>query len=273
LELTHIWKLQGESTRGEFKRGDTAMKQTKPWHEDDAFWKMLGPVMFTPKRLAEAATHAEQIVALLGVKPPLHILDLGCGVGRHSLELARRGFTVTGVDRTAEYLETAEKRAEEEGLTVEFVQDDMRSFCRPDTYDAIISMFTSFSYFEDPQEDHQVVANASTSLKRGGTFLVDTHGKETLSRIFRERDWDEIDGVLVLQERRVTQHWSWMELRWILIDGDKRSEATFSHRLYSATEMVSMMKDCGFSDASVYGDLLGSTYDHTAKRMILVGCK
>jgi SAM-dependent methyltransferase len=227
--------------------------------------------MFRPERVTAAVEDVDEIVALLDMKPEARILDLCCGVGRHSLELARRGFHVTGVDRTTKYLETAVQQAGEQGLTVECVQDDMRSFCRPDTYDAVISMFTSFSYFEDPDEDRQVIENACRSLKQGGALLVETHGKETLARIFQERNWEEIDGVLWLQERRVTQNWGWMENRWILIDGDQRIEGGVSHRLYAATEMVSLMKDCGFDAVDVYGDLSGSPYDHTARRMVTVG--
>ena len=59
-------------------------------------------------------------------------------------------------------------------------------------------MFTSFSYFEDPQEDRRVVANVYCSLKPGGVFLLETHGKETLAHIFRERDWSETNGTFVL---------------------------------------------------------------------------
>ena len=249
------------------------MERAKPWHEDDAFWETWGPILFNRQRLANAVPQVEGVISLTGIKPGAHILDLGCGVGRHSLELTRRGFQVTGVDRTYKYLEQASEQASKEGLKVEFIREDMRTFSRPDAFDAAISLFTSFGYFEDPEEDRQVVANVYNSLKSDGIFLVDVHGKETLARIFREKDWREENGVLILEERKVTKNWSWMENRWIMLKDNKRAEFKVTHRLYAATELIALLTDCGFAQVNVYGDLEGAPYDQNAKRMVVVGRK
>ena len=249
------------------------MTESKPWHEDDFFWETWGPVMFTERRLAATATEVEGVVSLTGIRPGAHVLDLGCGIGRHSLELARRGFKVTGVDRTIHYLKQANESAEKENLKVEFFQDDMRSFYRPGTFDAAINMFTSFSYFEDPEEDRQVVANVYRSLKPAGTFLLDMIGKERLARVFTDRRWHEENGVLVLEERKVSKNWGWMENRWIMIKDNKRTEFRVTHRLYSATELVRLFTDCGFKKVDVYGNFEGSPYNHRAETMVTVGCK
>jgi SAM-dependent methyltransferase len=249
------------------------MEKTRPWHEDDSFWEIWGDHMFDPESVEAAKDEVEKVINLLGIKQGAHVLDLGCGVGRHSLELARRGFQVTGVDRTRSYLDKAIARAEEENLDVEFVQEDMRKFIRPNSFDCVINMYTSFSYFEDPEEDSKVVENVYKSLNPGGAFIIETHGKETLARVFRERDWNERDGVIVLQERKVSQSWSWMNARWIMLKGNERFENEISHRLYAATELMALMTGCGFSGAEAYGGIDGSPYDHTARRLIVVGRK
>lgn len=249
------------------------MQQSKPWHEDDTFWEMWGPIMFSEQRLEDAQEEVERIVSLLGVKPGTHILDLCCGIGRHSLELARRGFHVTGVDRTRSYLDRASKQAETEGLKVDFVQDDMRTFCRPEAFDAVINMFTSFSYFEDPEEDKQVVVNVYRSLKSGGAFVLETMGKEVLARVFKEKDWREENGIFLLTEHKVSNNWGWMENRWIMFKDDKRTEFKVTHRLYSAVELASLFTECEFRHIDAYGDLSGSAYDHTARRLVMVARK
>jgi SAM-dependent methyltransferase len=201
------------------------------------------------------------------------VLDLCCGPGRHSLELARRGFKVTGLDRTASYLEQARSRAHEEGLDIEFVQEDMRAFCRPDAFDGAINVFTSFGYFEDPAEDRKVLANLYRSLKPGGCVLLDTMGKEVLARLYRGSDWREQDGVLYLEERNVQPGWGWIENRWIMIEGTEWKEFTLGHRLFSATELMALFKEAGFASADVYGSFEGAPYDHNARRLIVVARK
>src|SRR5436305_2588561 len=171
-----------------------------PWHEQDEFWVAMAPLMFGPNRWAGVAGEIDGAVAMLGITPPCQVLDLCCGPGRHALELARRGFDVVGVDRTAAYLDRA-RAAADQTSRASFVQDDMRHFCRPDSFDAVINLYTSFGYFDDPDDDRAVLRNVFRSLRPGGRFLMDLLGKEVLARGFRERDWREQDGVTLLEER------------------------------------------------------------------------
>ena len=247
------------------------MDKTIPWHEDDSFWETWGPLMFNPDKIAAAKEEMGKVVALTELSPGASVLDLCCGIGRCSLELARRGFNVTGVDRTTSYLTEARKQAEQEDLDVEFIQDDMRKFIRPESFDCVISMFTSWTYFENPDEDKQVILNAYSSLKPGGKLVIQTHGKETLARIFQERGWNERDGVIWLQEREVRNNWSWMWNRWILLKGNERIEAEITHRIYAGLEIVNLLTDCGFSKVELFGDLDGSPYDQNARQLIAVG--
>ena len=245
----------------------------KPWHEEDSFWTKFSPVLFHQNRLEKTKEEVDSLLSLLKIKPPASVLDLCCGPGRHSLELIRLGFKVTGVDRTKSYLDKARKQAQKEKLSCKFIQKDMRSFCKPNTFDATINLFTSFGYFDDPKDDEKVLRNVFRSLKKGGVFLIDTMGKEVLARIFRERGWYEVDDCIMLEERKVLKDWSWIESRWILIKHGKKEECTISLRLYSAAELSALLKRIGFKHIEVYGDLSGAPYDHNAKRLVAVAHK
>jgi SAM-dependent methyltransferase len=248
----------------------------KPWHEQDRFWEMTAPAMFGERLIAVAPQDVEDIVALLGIErrmkhPAAKVLDLCCGVGRHSIEFARLGFQVTAVDRTQAYLDRASARAEAEGLAIEFVRADMREFCREGAYDAVVNLYTAFGYFEDIEDDRQVVRNVHRSLAPGGAFVLEMMGKEVLARIYQARDWAEMDdGSLLLQERTLSQDWSWMENRWILIKDGVRTEFPLSHRIYSAAELKGLLAGCGFAETKAYGDLGGAPYDQTARRLVVV---
>jgi SAM-dependent methyltransferase len=250
---------------------DETKKQS--WYEQEGFWETFAPALFTNERMLSAGQEAGQIVTLLKLQPGADICDLCCGVGRHSLELARHGLKVTGVDRTALYIERAKKKADEQQLNIRFVQEDMRSFCEPNAFDAVINVFTSFGYFEDPADDKRVIENVYKSLKKGGKFLIDIMGKEVLARIFQEKRWREEDGLIVLEEAKVSEDWSSIDSRWIFITDDRRDECRFTLRLYSVAELVELLKSYGFSQVKVFGDLTGSPYDQTAKRLVVLAHK
>ena len=256
---------------------------TRPWYENDALWEDLLPVLFPESRLAAAPQEVSNLLALAGLAPlgaagspatsseaSAAVLDLACGIGRHALELARRGFRVTGVDRTRLYLERAVRRAREEGLVVELLREDMRRFCRPGAFDLALNLFTSFGYFLEPADDRRVVENVYASLRPGGVFVLDLMGKEVLARIFRERDWHREEGFVVMEERVVRNAWSWIESRWTILRPGRKTEIQLSHRLYSAAELEGLLRSAGFGSVEVYGDLEGSPYDHNARRLVSV---
>lgn len=245
----------------------------KPWYEQDNFWATFESVLFTQQRIAEAGEEVEQVLKLLDLQAGARVCDLCCGIGRHSLELARRGFEVTGVDRTARYLAQARARAKDEGLNVEFVAEDARSFSRPEVFDLVVNLLTSFGYFEDEDDDRKVLANIYSSLKSNGRLVMDLVGKEVLARIFRERDWDQLDDAIILKEAKLSEDWSRIENRWILIKDGRQHEGRFSLRLYSAAELKELLKRCEFSQVDIYGDLTGEPYDQNAKRLVVVARK
>jgi SAM-dependent methyltransferase len=250
---------------------DKTKKQS--WYEQDGFWETFAPALFSSDRMLSAGQEAEQIVSLLKLQPGVSICDLCCGLGRHSLELCRLGYCVTGVDRTALYIEQAKKKADEQELNIRFVQEDMRSFCEPNAFDAVVNVFTSFGYFEDAADDKQALENVYKSLKDGGKFLIDIMGKEVLARIFQEKRWREEDGVIILEEAKLAEDWSSVDSRWIIITDGRRDECRFTLRLYSAAQLGELLKSCGFGQVEVYGDLSGSPYDQTAKRLVVVAHK
>jgi SAM-dependent methyltransferase len=249
------------------------MSADKPWHEDDAFWLDTLPVLFPESRVREAQKEIEQILALAEIPPGAAVLDLCCGIGRHALELGRLGYRVTGVDRTRQYLDLAAAQAGGESLSLELIREDMRAFRRQGSYDAVLNLFTSFGYFEDPLDDQRVVDNVYASLRSGGVLVMQLMSKEVMARIFRPRDWYEQDGLLVLEERKVRRNWSWIESRWTLISEQRRIDLDLSHRLYAASELMLLLRDRGFEKIDAYGDFEGSSYDEKATRLVVVALK
>jgi SAM-dependent methyltransferase len=248
-------------------------KEKTIWYEDDLFWQTFESEIFNKEKFESAAREVDQLIELLDLPPGSKVLDLCCGVGRHSLEFARRGFEVTGFDITQRYIEQGKARAKSENLEVDFVLGDARRFCALEEFDAVINMYTAFGYFEEPSDDKRVVLNAYSSLKPGGKLLIQSMGKEILARIFQPREWNEHDGRIFLQERWLSDDFSWIDNRWILLEDGRQREFTFGHRLYSAAELKNLFRRCGFRNVEVFGDLAGAAYDHQAKGLVIIGIK
>jgi SAM-dependent methyltransferase len=210
----------------------------------------------------------ELALRMLGAEPPGDVLDLACGPGRHTLELARRGFRVTGVDATAAFVGQATRLAGIEGLDAELVHGDMRRFCRESSFDFVLNMATSFGYFDDPEDDRRVLANVRRSLRPGGALLMELMGKEVVARTLDGPRWCEENGGFVLTEQRIRDDWTWVDNRLVFVIEGVRQELVLSHRLYSAAELTGLLADAGFDPVTVFGDLSGSPYDASAGSLV-----
>lgn len=223
-----------------------------------------------------AAEEVGQVCSLLGLTGSERILDMPCGIGRHTLELARRGHMVTAVDRTAGYLSELERSAAAAGVDarIETVQGDMREFRRDGAFDAAINLYTSFGYFEDAADDRRVIDGYFASLRPGGRIILEMVGREVLAKRFRASDWhEEPDGTIVLEQRALRGDWGWIDNRWLVIRGTERYEIKFGHRLYGATDLRALLEAAGFGEIRTLGSLGGIPYDQEAQRLVVIGRK
>jgi SAM-dependent methyltransferase len=250
-------------------------KQTDPhlgvpeWFEDERFWETTYPFIFAEEKFNAAEAEISELAKLTG--SPFHrVLDLCCGPGRHSIILARQGARVTAVDRSPFLLKKAKSRAELEKLDIEWVQEDMRSFVRPDEFDLVISLFTSFGYFGD-EENLTVLRNVFRSLAPGGFFIIDVMGKEITARAFAASAVDKHpDGTIWVQSREIIDDWYRIRTRWFLIRDQKVTEASFDTALYSGRELADLLKRAGFEQVKLFGSLQGIPYDLKAQRLVAV---
>ena len=237
---------------------------------DDAHWREVPTVADEITHLAHFDFYGE--TSKTQVTDP-KVLDLCCGFGRISAELARRGFSVTGVDITESYLQTAKEEASLENLNIEYIKADAREFVRPDFFDLAVNLYISFGYFENQKDDLLMVRNVYESLKKGGTFIIETLGKEIVVRDFVEAEWFERAGFMVLTQYETLDSWTFLKNRWILVKDGNKIERVFSQRLYSASELRALLLEAGFSKVEIFGDWDESPYDRRAAKLIVVGRK
>ncbi len=248
-------------------------RRKKEWFDDESFWQSFYPGMFSEQRFAETSEQIEKALALTNPSGKA-ALDHCCGPGRCSIALAQLGFQVTGVDKTKYLLDKARIKAKAAKVKIEWVQKDMRDFERAEAFDLILSMFTSFGYFDDKQEDMLVLKNILTSLKPGGVFLIEVMGKENLARIFQPTSSEILpDGTKLIQRHEIFDDWTRIRNEWILIRKGKAKSYRFHHTLYSGQELRDRMEQVGFTDVRLFGNLEGDEYGLDTRRLIAVGSK
>lgn len=246
---------------------------THDWFDNDQFWQVFGQCMFHEDSFLEAQSQLHDLLACLDA-PGRRLLDLGCGPGRFAVPLAMAGWNVTGLDLSQSLLQSGRQFAETSDASVEWVHGDMRSYSRPGAFDAVICMWTSFGYFDDVDDDQQVIAQSFANLTAGGRFLLDVAGKEIILRDLEPVHLTEYESGRILVERpMLTRDMGRYDNQWILIDGDQAHHYSWGHNLYSASELRRMLQTAGFVDVEAFGSLTGEPYDMDADRLIMVGTR
>jgi SAM-dependent methyltransferase len=229
------------------------------WFETEALWEKTFPLLFPESRFAGTPKEIEDLLALVAGEPK-DALDLCCGPGRASVELARKGMNVTGVDLSAFMLDKARNRAAAAAVEVEWVRSDMREFIRPASFDLALSLFTSFGYFETREDNLRVLTNVRQSLRPGGALVMEIMNKERLARVFSPASVMENEGTVLIEQRRVLPGWSRMENTWYVLSGGRYETFTISHWIYSGEELCSLLAQAGFESARTYGSFAGAPF-------------
>jgi len=233
---------------------------------NEDYVRMYGSAL-TPERSDQ---ETEGVIALLDLPPGAAILDLCCGQGRHSVRLAQRGYRVFGLDYSETLLAEARCMASETGVEVKLVRGDMREIPWREQFDAVINLFTAFGYFAEESENQHVLNGVYRALKPGGKFLIEIAHRDWLVQVFQARDWADIDGTLVWEEREFDPvAGTNTSTRWWQADEAVRSHS-HTVRIYTATELRAMIREAGLVPVAYYGGLDGSDFRRNSRRLVIL---
>jgi SAM-dependent methyltransferase len=223
-------------------------------------------------RAEDTPRQCDFLESALRLQPASRVLDLGCGHGRHAIELASRGHHVLGVDLIAGFLQIAAREAEARGVEVGLVQADMRAFTAEAAFDAVVCLFDAFGFFTD-DDDRRVLANALSALVPGGHLLLDLRPREVLARLPASSVLDKGNGDLMIDRHHFDVESGRLVDRRTTIRAGKVREVAFSVRLYSFTELRSILRDVGFEVAGFYGGYDGAPATVESSRMLVLARK
>jgi SAM-dependent methyltransferase len=213
---------------------------------------------------------ADQLEALLTLAPPARILDLACGQGRHAIELAGRGYDVTGVDLSQYLLDVARARARAANVTLRLLHRDMRDPLSGERFDLILSLFTSFGYFDDEAEDRRVLTGVARQLRRGGRFLLEVLNGQRERERFEPRQWFSVGKTAVMEERRLERSDRRLVVTRTISTPNGRETNAHSLRIYDGAEIEACLLDAGFAEIRLYGDWNGERLTPASARVLAV---
>jgi len=221
--------------------------------------------LYQHRDMKDACCQFDLIIKEISPGKDWKILDLACGEGRHTSLFRAKGYDIKGVDLS----DTLIKSGREKFPGLDLVQCDMRDI--RGKYDLVLSLFTSFGYFEHEEEDRKVVSGVYRSLNPGGFFWFDFFNSEHIRRNLVPENTVLLDnGVEVIEERRIRGNR--INKRICFRNGSGLKEYSESVRMYSKFELVEMMDTIGFKVEKRFGDYTGSEWCENSERVILL-CK
>lgn len=199
----------------------------------------------------------------------MRVLDLCCGIGRHSLPFAAAGLEVVGLDLCHAYLESAAATAGRYGAG--FVRGDMQRLPFGDAcFDAVVCLFSSWGYFAEDRDNAGVIAEVGRTLRPEGGLLLDVLNRDALVRTFVPRDWTQLPGGLMLEERSWDAVRGRVETRWTFHSGGRAEGFDVSIRIYTLPEVDAMLAAAGLKRLAVWGDWDGSPFAMESRRMLVL---
>lgn len=201
------------------------------------------------------ADYIESIFNANGLKPSL-VLDLGCGTGSVTNILAKRGYDMIGVDLSVDMLNVAREKANDMGVNVLYLCQDIRSFELYGTVDAIICTLDVLNYITDPRDLKKVFKLVKNYLNPNGVFIFDINTQYKLENILGNNTFvTEENGVFYSWENEFDDGLSKQYLTFFaeLPDGRyERFDEEHIQRAYTESEILTMLKDCGLTPMAVY---------------------
>jgi len=240
---------------------NTKRKMNMPkWYE--ALFENYAETYDTERFTAGTIGECDFIEKEINYDKTVKILDIGCGTGRHSIELSKRGYTVTGIDLSESQLQWARKKASAQSLTINFQQHDARTAHYINEFDLVIMLCEGgFSLMETDEMNFQILQNASNALKPNGKLIFTTlnglfplfHSVKDFiaaeskdgGAAYRDNNFD----LMTFRDHNITE---------IVDDSGNKKALHCDERFYVPSEITWLLKSLNFKAIDIFGAKLGA---------------
>lgn len=231
---------------------------TEQWFNEDYL------KLYASRGEDEAESNAESIIKTLSLKGTEKLLDVGCGAGRHVLAFKKRGFLIEGLDASSVLIREAKRIAKKLNLPGSiFHLGDIRTASNLGEYDVLLSLFTSFGYFEE-NENLNVLKAMRQKTRSSGTLFMDYLNPPYVIDHLKSSEELILEGERVSIKRSILGNVVEKKICF------PKKEYIERVRLYSLGEITTLLQKGGFKRTEVFGNYRGDAYGPSSERMILI---
>jgi len=250
--------------------------------ESDHYYAAYYDLLYSNRDVKAEVDFLEKMFREYSAIPVKNVLDVGCGTGIHSIELAGRGYNVLGIDMSSPMVEKArEKACRVEGAS--FIEADIRKVRLSSRFDSAIAMYGVINYFTGDEDLVEALRAIRTHLNTGGLFVFDTWNVigvqekrlyyETPSAGFRR-----LGSTFAVKEETwkpdFSEQTALLEITWLIIDLPQNKIDVFTHRisvrLFAPREIRHYLKETGFQVKAVYEDYTCKPFTEQSPEMVIV---
>jgi D-alanine-D-alanine ligase len=235
-------------------------------HLPDEWWRTLFNAVYltTDGDVVEndenTVHEIDTLIKAVDIKKNDEILDLCCGQGRHSIELARRGYNyLTGIDRSGFLIRLARRRAKAAYLQIKFKEGDARSIALPESSrECVLLMGNSFGYFDQEEDDTAVLEAVKKVLKSDGKIVLDLTDGDWIKKNYEPRSWEWVDkNQFVCRERSISKDGDRLISREVVVHAERGviADQFYAERLYSKERICQLLEDVGFKNIKVHDEI------------------
>lgn len=229
-------------------------------------------ILYKNRNHKEAEAFIDKLIEFLNPPNDSRFLDLGCGKGRHSIYLNKKGFNVVGVDLSPESIEHASQYTQRGSNSLEFYVQDMRKPARTNYYNYVLNLFTSFGYFDNPKDDYATIASVNKALKAEGIFVLDFMNADKVITNLIPHEKKTSENIEFTITKKVENNFIIKNIAFT----DKGNEYNFQEKVkaLSLTDFERYFSASQLKVVHLFGDYNLSKFDNlNSDRLIIVGQK
>lgn len=225
----------------------------------------------------DAEKEVENVLTILKPEPGSHILDWCGGWGRHAIPLAKRGFRVTVLDFSEEYLNRAEANAKQEGVTLDLVHADFRQTPQNIQADYAVNLFTAGLGYLGEDADLVALISLYAALRPQARILIDTMSLFWIMRNWKDNNWDATpDSKKRYFQKRTFDFWTNTEKAvntYQDVQAGTEETRDIELKLYCPADLARILKAAGFAQRELFGGFDGSDFTFSSKRLVMMAQK